>query len=180
MNETCVEEIWKPLIIADLSESEKFEISNYGRLKSFKTAKTGKLINTSLLKGYKALIIKLKSGKSTTKYLHKLVAEHFIDKDNELQQYVIHLDFDKLNNHVSNLKWVTKQTMFAHQKINPNYTRGAINNAKLSETDVIRLKMKLARDKNKLYVLAREFGITHTQLNRIRKGENWKHVVIEE
>jgi len=179
MNQTSIAEIWKQLIVPNLCESEKFEISNYGRLKSLKTSKA-KIIRSSLLKGYRALIVKLKSGKSTTKYIHKLVAEHFIEKDNDLQQFVIHLDFDKQNNHVLNLRWVTKQTMFAHQKINPNYTRGAINNAKLSETDVMRLKMKLARDKNKLYVLAREFGITHTQLNRIRKGENWKHVVIDE
>ena len=96
-----------------------------------------------------------------------------------MQQYVIHLDFDKNNNLVGNLKWVTKETMFAHQKINPNYKRGVINYSKLTETEVIRLKKKLARGKNKLYKLAKEFGITHTQLNRIRKGENWGHVKID-
>ena len=180
MYQTSLVEIWKDLIIPDLCESEKYEISNFGRLKSFKTSINGKILKNSLIKGYNALVVKLHNGKSTTKYIHKLVAEHFIEKDNELQQFVIHLDFDKQNNHVLNLKWVTKQTMFAHQKINPNYNRGTINNAKLSETDVMRLKMKLARDKNKLYVLAREFGITHTQLNRIKKGENWKHVTVGE
>ena len=65
---------------------------------------------------------------------------------------------------------------------NPNYKninrKGRITNAKLSETDVIRLKKKLRRGKNKLYKLAKEFGITHTQLNRIRSGENWGHVTI--
>jgi len=36
------------------------------------------------------------------------------------------------------------------------------------------------RGKNPLYKIAREFGITHTQLNRIRKGENWGHVTIDD
>jgi hypothetical protein len=69
--------------------------------------------------------------------------------------------------------------MYAHHKLNPNYKKGVINNAKLSETDVIRLKKKLKRSKNKLYKIAKEFGITHTQLNRIRSGENWGHIHVD-
>jgi len=173
-------EVWKPLEINGMAKNEVFDISNYGRIKSFKVKKEdGAIILGSTLKGYKILNIKLETGKRTTKYIHKLVAESFIQKDSDLQQFVIHLDFDKNNNHVENLKWVTQETMFAHQKINPNYKRGAINYSKLSETDVIRLKKKLKRGKNKLYKLAKEFGITHTQLNRIRRGENWGHVKID-
>jgi len=70
-----------------------------------------------------------------------------------------------------------------HHKNNPNYKniqrKGRITNAKLTESEVIRLKKKLKRGKNKLYKLAKEFGITHTQLNRIRSGENWGHVKID-
>ena len=173
-------ELWESLKINELASNEIYEISNFGRIKSFKVDKeNGCIIKGSMLKGYKILNIKLHENKRTTKYVHKLVAECFIPKDNDLQQHVIHLDFDKNNNHIKNLKWVTKDTMFAHQKINPNYKRGAINYSKLTETDVIRLKKKLARGKNKLYKLAKEFGITHTQLNRIRKGENWGHVKID-
>jgi DNA-binding Xre family transcriptional regulator len=31
----------------------------------------------------------------------------------------------------------------------------------------------LRSDKNRLKMIAKQFGITHTQLNRIRSGENW-------
>ncbi len=171
-------EIWKSMIIEDMPEVKDYSISNYGRIKSYKTDKSGILINGSLLKGYRTLNIK-NGDKRSTKYIHKLVADNFIPKENQLQIFVIHLDFDKSNNHVENLKWVTRNTMFAHQKINPNYKRGTINYSKLSETDVIRLKMKLKRGKFKLYKLAKEFGITHTQLNRIRSGENWSHVKVD-
>ncbi len=180
VHQELIREDWKTLRIQGMDESEMYEISNYGRIKSFKVNKTeGSIIKGSTLKGYKILNIKLENGKRTTKYIHKLVAETFIPKDNPMQQYVIHLDFDKNNNHTENLKWVTQETMYAHQKINPNYKRGTINYAKLTETDVIRLKKKLKRGKNKLYKLAKEFGITHTQLNRIRKGENWGHVKVD-
>jgi len=180
IHQEIIGEKWKILAIEGISDSEKYEISNYGRIKSFKVEKKhGTIINGSTLKGYKILNIKLQNEKRTTKYIHKLVAELFIPKDNEMQEYVIHLDFDKSNNHIDNLRWVTKDTMFAHQKINPNYKRGTINYSKLTETDVMRLKKKLKRGKNKLYKLAKEFGITHTQLNRIRRGENWGHVKID-
>lgn len=178
MKQAYFSEIWKPLEISNLSDKELYEISNYGRIKSYKGIPEGNIIKNTKVRGYDALVVRLKNNKSTTKYVHKLVAEHFIPKDDELQENVIHLDFDKQNNHTSNLKWVTRQTMFEHQRINPNYTRGMISNSKLSETDVMRLKLKLNRGKNKLYLLANEFGITHTQLNRIRKGENWAHVKV--
>lgn len=174
------DEKWKPVYFEGIDSNEKYEVSNYGRVKSYKVNKEqGNIINGASLKGYKVLNIKLQSGKRTTKYVHKLVAENFLTKDSELQEHVIHLDFDKQNNYYKNLRWVTKETMFEHQKINPNYKRGTINYSKLTETDVIRLKKKLKRGKNKLYKLAKEFGITHTQLNRIRSGENWGHVKID-
>jgi len=81
--------------------------------------------------------------------------------------------------------WVTKNDMFAHSRKSPRTAaaierrKGEITNAKLTETDVIRLKKKLKRGKNPLYKIAKEFGITHTQLNRIRRGENWAHIKID-
>ena len=171
-------EIWKRMNIPDLHENEKYEISNFGRMKSLKAEPQGFIIKNTKVRSYQAIVVKLKSNKSTTKYIHKLVAENFIEKDNELQRYVIHLDFDKDNNHVSNLKWVTRQTMFAHQKINPNYKRGFAGNAKLTETEVMRLKLMLQRKNSKLKILAKKFGVTHTQINRIKNGENWSHVKV--
>jgi hypothetical protein len=176
MRKIYKDEVWEKLEIPGVDENEQYEISNYGRLKSFKCKINGYIIKNTIVTGYPAIFVKLKSGKNTTKYVHKLVAEHFISKDSEYQQYVIHVDFNKTNNHISNLKWVTRQTMFSHQKINPNYIKGRITNSKLREVDVMRLKLKLNRDKNKPSLIAKEFGITHTQLNRIRNGENWPNI----
>ncbi len=89
------------------------------------------------------------------------------------------MDFNKENNHIRNLVWVNRDELFAHQAKNPNYKKGLIRYSKLSETDVIRLKKKVQRGKNPLYKIAKEFGITHTQLNRIRSGENWGYVKID-
>lgn len=180
MEKSFIGEEWRKLSFPELADGEDYFISNFGRIKSFKTnKKNGAIIKGSTLRGYKALNIKLKNNKRCSKYVHKLVAQTFLKKDSELQQFVIHLDYDKTNNFYKNLRWVTKQTMYEHQKLNPNYERGQIYNSKLTETDVIRLKKKLKRGKNKLYKVAKEFGITHTQLNRIRSGENWGHITVD-
>jgi hypothetical protein len=176
MSTNADQEIWKKLVIPNLNQNEKYEISNCGRIKSFKSFDEGYIVKNSIVRGYHVLVLKMKNNKSSTKYVHKLVAEHFLTKDNPLQHHVIHLDFDKDNNHLSNLKWVTRQTMFAHQKLNPNKKRGVAYNAKLRETDVMRLKLKIDRQKNKLSHLAKEFGISQTQLCRIKNGDNWANV----
>ncbi|MFW6218539.1 MAG: NUMOD4 domain-containing protein [Bacteroidota bacterium] len=175
-------EEWRLLEFEGLHPDEKYEISSFGRLRRWdKKREEWKLVKLSNSKGY--LVYSFKSADSDkysiTKTIHKLVAEVFVEKPAPGHDYVIHVDYRKDNNHIKNLKWVTKKDMYVHHRTNPNYKRGQINNAKLSETEVIRLKLKLKRGKNKLYKIAKEFGITHTQLNRIRSGENWGHIKVD-
>jgi DNA-binding Xre family transcriptional regulator len=42
------------------------------------------------------------------------------------------------------------------------------------------IKKMLQHDNTRLKMIAKQFGITHTQLNRIRSGENWSYVKIDE
>ncbi len=176
-------EKWKRVTFDGIDESEKYEISNYGRIRRFlKDKDTWRILKSSYIKGYKVFAFRTGNPekKSITKTIHKLVAEAFCERPGENHKFVIHLDFVKDNNHAQNLKWVTHQEMYEHHKHNPNYRKGVVRNSKLSETEVIRLKKKVNRGKNKLYKIAREFGITHTQLNRIRSGENWNHIKVED
>lgn len=175
-------EVWKVLKYEGLDPEEHYEISDFGRIKSFKVRKEdGKIIKGSYLKGYNIVNVKLSNNKRKTLFLHKLVAEMYVPLENDLQKHIIHLDYVKGNNHFENLKWVTFQTFNAHHRLNPNYQaqKGLIRNAKLTVSDVIKLKKMLQKGNYKLYKLAKEFGITHTQLNRIRSGENWGHVTID-
>jgi hypothetical protein len=58
-----------------------------------------------------------KDGKFYTKYLHRLVAENYIDNPNNLPQ-VNHIDCDKANCNISNLEWVTEKQNMQHAVIN--------------------------------------------------------------
>jgi DNA-binding Xre family transcriptional regulator len=175
------------LLTRTLINKKSMKFSNFGRIRRFKKEiDDWVILKSQNVNGYKYFTFKsnIDWKHKKTKIVHKLVAEAFCKKPNDEHEFVIHLDFKKENNHADNLKWVTRDMLSEHHKENPNYKninrKGRITNAKLTESDVIRLKKKLKRGKYKLYKLAKEFGITHTQLNRIRSGENWGHVTIPE
>ena len=120
---------------------------------------------------------KNEKGKYKTYYLHKLIAQHFLEQNNGI--YVIHLDYDKLNNHIDNLKWVTKREKEIHQFTNPSYKKPVnLTSAKLSENDVRRIKKMLNNPnrRTRLKMIAKQFGVSTMQLQRIKTGENWGHI----
>ncbi|KAA9356201.1 HNH endonuclease [Larkinella humicola] len=177
-------EKWVAINFEGVENPPRYEVSNYGRLKSFQNdTKEGTLINGSIIQGYRSLNIRT-GGKTINRYFHKLIAELFLNRESPEQKYVIHLDHDKKNNHFQNLKWVTKEEMIEHNRTSPNILNREIprrtRNYKLTESKVKMIKKLLKNEKNRLKMIAKQFGITHTQLNRIRSGENWKHVTIDD
>ncbi len=173
-------EKWKDIKFDDsISEKEKFKISNYGRLINCKT-KDEVLVKCYYINGYQNLPLKQKrNGKQTSRYVHKLVAQHFLEQNDGI--YVIHLDYDKTNNRVENLKWATKREKELHQFSNPqfkNIKKKKPSHAKLTETKVKLLKRKIndPNRRTRLKMIAKQFGISEMQLYRIKTGENWGEV----
>jgi hypothetical protein len=192
-NQNFWNEKWTPILFEGVENPPHYEVSNYGRLRSFQTTSTNRqsqklgaptsmLIKGSVIQGYRSLNIR-SAGKTLNRYVHKLVAEHYVARGQPDQLFVIHLDHDKQNNYYQNLRWVTKADMIEHNRANPNLKNRQLprqtRNYKLTESKVKIIKKLLRNDKNRLKMIAKQFGITHTQLNRIRSGENWKHVTIE-
>ncbi len=178
-------EVWKPYKGADWSDEDQYLISNYGRVKRKKVYEDEwKLSRTSLIGGYDSFWIAKKHLKRTTScYVHRVVAVLFLER-REDQKFVIHLDFDKLNNKASNLKWVNKSELFLHHKKNPKKIkrRGQRTYAKLTEGRVRLIKRKIfdPNRKTRMRLIAKQFGISEMQLYRIKSGENWGNVTIDD
>ena len=88
---------------------QNYTISNCGNVTTIKTGKIRKPRNNGI--GYMQVDL-FSNGKSTNKYLHKLVAEHFL---NALPSDEInHKDGNKSNCHVSNLEICSHSTNIKH------------------------------------------------------------------
>lgn len=88
-----------------ISEFPKYEVSNLGNVRNFKTKH---ILKPRLNKQNGYLVINLmKDGKKHTKTLHRLVAITFLENLNNLPE-VNHIDGNKRNNKMNNLEWCTR------------------------------------------------------------------------
>jgi hypothetical protein len=180
------DEEWRGLTLENLSEKSKYKISNYGRLISYYYREEGVLLKLGNVHGYRSFSIRDKDGKQLHLYVHRLVAEFFLDKPNEDKNIVLHLDNNRHNNYYRNLIWANQSEQYHHNlKVNPNAKRlqpkGDRAWSKLTESEVRVIKRKLSdpNRKTKMKVLARQFGISEMQLSRIKSGENWGKISID-
>lgn len=174
----------------------RYVISNFGRLVSFQEGIEidGRLLKGSYTNGYRILRYSYKDELGKKKYtqnlIYHLVAEKFLPRPTEDQKYLLHLDFVKDNDNVTNLKWATLEEFREHFMSSPYYeegkekskkTRQMMDGNKLTTTDVIRIKKMLANPnrKTRLRIIAKQFGISEMQLYRIKSGENWGHIKVD-
>jgi hypothetical protein len=173
------DEVWKEISFADF----KYEVSNYGRLKSYcQDTKNGKVLNPSQIGGFKVVSLKI-GGKSKHHLVHKLVAEAFLFKESADHTVVIHLDWNKANNHYTNLQWHTKSDSYKrmHKRLQEERKKKGkvVTYSKLKPEEVALIKSMLERGvKQKL--IAKMFCVSEMQITRIKRGENWSEILPSE
>ncbi len=178
-------EIWTPFSNENWCEDDEYMVSNYGRVKKKKIYEENwRLSPTCIVCNYESLgYAKKVNRKSSQFYVHRMVAIVFLEK-REDQNFVIHLDFDKLNNVAANLKWANKTEMFLHHKKNPKKIAriGQVTTSKLTEgrVRIIKKKMLDPNRRTRVRLIAKQFGVSEMQLYRIKSGENWGHIKIDE
>ncbi len=182
MEQEFLFEKWKAFSLGDCDPKlMAFKISNYGRVKiKTKTQTEYRMLEKFLhASGFKMFFYKKKGNKAASYYVHRAVALLFLEKTAD-KKFVIHLDHDPLNNAVSNLKWVNRSELVTHQ--HKNQKRQVKKGYKLTEGRVRVIKRKLADPNNKtrIKMIAKQFGISTMQVWRIKSGENWSDVKIDD
>jgi hypothetical protein len=180
-------------IIIEHPLQKKYAVSNQGRIISYTDDfLSGREIKCAKAEGFRVFRYQTReNGKRKDKgfLVYKLVAQYFIPNDNLERTMVIHLDFSKDNDRVENLIWATRREQIDFQSKNPNVVANKAriiefnkkaDGAKLTSTQVIRIKKMLQRPDNKtrLIMIAKQFDITTQQLYRIRIGENWGQIKV--
>jgi hypothetical protein len=165
-----MEEIWK-----DVKDYDGiYQVSNLGRFKSLKNKKE-KILKLGNAMGYQ--IIRLyKNKKMNTIKAHRLIANHFIDNQENKPQ-VNHKNGIKTDNRVENLEWATCSENHRHA-INSGlkvFKFGETHvNSKLKDEDVKKIKYEL--NQYEVPELAKLFNISRSTIYLIRKNKNWKHI----
>lgn len=123
-------EIWK-----DINGYEGYyKISNLGRVKSVtrfvsssrtnhKTQRAKEIVGWDNGHGY--LVVSLsKEGRRKNHYIHRLVAEHFVDNPNNYK-VINHKDYDRTNNRCDNLEWCTQLQNIRHSVPNMCHSKNS-------------------------------------------------------
>lgn len=97
---------------------DNYKIHRDGRVYSLRKGKFMKPLNNG--NGYFGVSLHI-DGKINSMYIHRLVAIHFLP-NSENKKYIDHIDRDKTNNHVSNLRWVTAKENTDNTAGKPRYT----------------------------------------------------------
>jgi len=163
----------------------KYAVSDHGRIIKFnKHLPDGFLLNLSRQQGF-PIWRKILNGEYYAVLIHRLVAKYFLPKPTGKQKFVLHLDYDKENNHYKNLRWATQEEVTRHASYNPAVIKAKEQmrktvalggyNTKLTAAKVKQIKTSLAKGKT-LKELAVKFKVSDMQIYRIKTGENWGHI----
>lgn len=126
-------------------------------------------------RGYLKVIL-YNGGKIKNRYTHSLVAEAFIPRSNESLQ-VNHKDNNILNNHVSNLEWVTQHENIQHSVRQKRHTYGERNTqSKLKDSDILAIR-EMRSQGMLLKEIGDKFGICFGTVGQIVRGDSWKHLL---
>ena len=91
-------EVWKPL------KEYNYEVSSLGRVRNASNNKILSLFDKNRMGYYRVILFK--DGQRRRHFVHRLVAETFLE-NLENKPQVNHKDGNKQNNNVENLEWVT-------------------------------------------------------------------------
>jgi hypothetical protein len=102
-----------------------YEISSYGRVKSYKNNKDGILLSGTYREESHQFMVKLTINNKERRFsINRLVAQHFIPNPENLE-VVDHIDGNRLNNQMTNLRWVTMSQNRQNSKI-PKHNKTGI------------------------------------------------------
>ncbi|HEX7846879.1 MAG TPA: NUMOD4 domain-containing protein [Chitinophagaceae bacterium] len=179
-------ETWKPLAFPGWKHlRNRYAVSTHGRIASYKKniLEEGKTLSGSLTTGYRTLNLHRPDNKGTL-YVHREMAKLFLKKPTVKHKYVIHLNHNKLDNNIKNLRWATLEQMIDHQQNSPAkiaYKKKQANRTeglKLTADQVKKIKSILADKKRSVTIkqLAKKYRVSEMTIYRIKSGENWGRI----
>jgi hypothetical protein len=157
---------------------KNYEISSLGEVRNIETGNIRK--NQITHKGYEKVMLYV-DGKNYGEFVHRLVAQCFIDNPENKPQ-VNHKNGDKTDNRAINLEWCTAKENVAHSnelKLNvPNF--GTNHGMSKLTPKIVCDARRLKKEGYTYKSIAKHYGVSESVIGRACKGETWGHVDCEE
>lgn len=179
-------EFWRPIIFQGWRQlRNRYAVSDAGRIASYKRdiLADGKLLSGSLTTGYRTLNLHRSDIKGTL-YIHREIMKAFGKKKSPKHKYVIHLNHNKLDNRIKNLRWATSEQMINHQQKSPakiaykEKQASRMAGLKLTAVQVKNIKDILNSKKRNITIkkIAQRYDVSEMTIYRIKSGENWARI----
>ncbi|MFA7142910.1 MAG: HNH endonuclease signature motif containing protein [Candidatus Dojkabacteria bacterium] len=159
-----------------IKDYPNYEINEDGVIVSLHRKEKIRLKELPTRKGYLQVVL-CKDGKKHKKFVHRLVAQTFLDNPKN-KPYVNHIDGNKTNNRLINLEWVTASENKIHSNTIHTSRRGSqIKNTKLTD-NIVKEILKHFKETESFKEVQNKFSdYKESTLRSIVSGENWKHVL---
>lgn len=177
-------EFWKDIP----GYEDLYQVSNIGNIRSLdrfvdnslhgKIKIKGKLMSKKLGTPRYYCVHLTKNGKRKSYLVHRLVGLAFI---HNLYNYsdINHKNLNRLDNRVENLEWMTRSQNCFHAIAaghRPNIFGEKSPNAKLKESDVLRIRSIYSSKKTTHKQIANEFNVSKSLVEVIVNRKAWKHL----
>lgn len=177
-------EIWKQITIKNNRFKDFYEVSNLGRVRSWRRYLDRRRRDEPIIlcqsydkAGYCSVVLCDRQERVNFK-VHRLVAHEFISNFQNRPD-VNHIDFDKKNNKLDNLQWVTKSENVMHSVRAGKWgdRSGEKNGAnKWSEAQIRIIVAECNEGILFKKDVAKKYNMNSSHLSEILNGKRWKHL----
>lgn len=166
--------------IKEIKGHSGYFISDCG--KAFSCKRDGKMkeIKPIFQRGYALIRVyrfdHTTSDKRKKLYVHRLVAQHFIENDNAQKTSVCHRNGDRKNNHYTNLYWGDVLDNARDAVLHGGYKTGDKNKSAKLTSKIVK-EIREIKYYNGLYSeLARKYSVSSVAIRHAYKGSTWKSI----
>lgn len=166
--------LWKPVV----GYENRYEISNSGLVRSLSTYRStsgGILKPWVQNRGYKYVSLRSANNIKKTFAVHRLVLDAFVGLCPPGRQCA-HGDGDPTNNHVENLRWASAAENIADRALHGRTAAGEKNGSAKLDRHAVKTIKQLRNAGVSAYALARLACVHSETIERIWRGETWRHV----
>jgi len=169
-------EKWLPVIDRRGRVHPDYQVSDRGRIRTFLVPGRSQLTPKPRLKaifpdkgGFINVSLRIRGGGTYVHLVHQLVALAFLGRRSSRNHVVIHINHDRTDNRLKNLRWVTRAAASQHSMaIKPR--RGI--HVRFTPTKVRGIR----KSRKTIKQLAELHGVTVQSIHAIIKRKTWKDV----